>query len=77
MYNAPLLLTLVDDRTGCRIMEAKQQNAERVTVEQRSRWDSSSRSYNDLFIRKGGVEPNARQVIAAVQHHLQNTTGDL
>ena len=57
-------------------METKQQDVERVTVEQRSRWDNSSRSYNDLVIRKGAVEPNARDVIAVVQQHVQNTTGD-
>ena len=57
-------------------METKQQDVERVTVEQRSRWDNSSRSYSDVVIRKGAVEPNSRQVIAVVQQHVQNTTGD-
>lgn len=57
-------------------MEARQQDVERVTSEQRSRWDSSSQSYNEVVIRRGTMEANARQVIAAVQQHFQNSTGD-
>lgn len=57
-------------------MEAQQQDVERVTVEQRSRWDSSSQSYSEVVIRRGTMEPNARQVIAAAQQHFQNSTGD-
>lgn len=55
-------------------MDAQQQDAERVTVDQKSKWDNSSRSYNDVAIRKGVMQPNARQVIAVVLKHFETNT---
>lgn len=46
----------------------------RVTNEQRSKWDDSARSYNEVLIRKGAPEPNSRQVIAAVVEHTKANT---
>lgn len=47
----------------------------RVTSEQRSKWDDSARSYNEVLIRKGAPEPNSRQVLAAVVEHTKENTG--
>ena len=56
-------------------MGTHQQDVARVTNEQKSRWDDSSRSYSEVLIRKGAPEPNTRQVIAAVQLHTKDKTG--
>ena len=56
-------------------MHIPQKNAGQVTGEQKIIWDNSARSYSDVLIRKGPVQPNAHQMVAAVLAHLKDATG--